>query len=648
MEPIFPKFRIPTIDRLGVSCMPNVTETTGTKIAKDWFDAFSAFAQVQDVTGMEGLLCDDALWRDVYALTWDIRTFDGLTHIRPFLNTQLQAMTMHSFNWRNFVRVQKPYPDLAWLVVMFGFETNVGLCSVIARLVPTGTGEWKAYTVFTNLENLRGFPELICRSRQQARVAASVWRDQREEESRFAESNPSVLIVGGGQSGLSLAARLKYLDVSTLVIEKDARIGDSWRNRYDSLCLHFPIWYDNMPYLPFPQTWPKYSPGLKMADWLEHYANILELNVWTSSTVLDAVQHKDETWTVRVQKANGVIRVFNVNHFVIATGQGDGVPRMPSIPKMNSFRGEILHSSKYKRPSAFVGKKVIVIGTGNSGIFFPPSETLTWAAEDSSFSTYAGHDIAADLAREKIDVTMYQRSATLVMNLDKGWDLFAGPLYGEGSPPNEIADQLSHSVPHLLLEGGLAQRGTEAILASQKDMQDALKSVGFKLNNGVLGAGILLNLKQKGGGHYFDVGASQLIVDGDIKIKNDSAILEFEEHGLTFADGSHLEADAIICATGGGDVHQFISQLCGESVASECPPLFGVNEEGEMTWFRPFPRKGLWYMHGNLSLTRFHSKHVAMYIKAMEENLITSRYASNMGPNCIQLRQLELPQVDRV
>lgn len=241
MEPLLPKFRIPTIDRLGVACMPDVTETTAAQIAKDWFDTFSSSAQAQDTRGIEGLICEDALWRDLYALTWDIRTFDGLTHIQPFLNARLQAMTMHSFSWRNFVRVQKPYSDLVWIVVMFGFETNVGRCSVITRLVPTSSGEWKAFTVFTNLESLIDFPESIGRSRQSIRVAASVWRDYREEESRFAESNPSVLIVGGGQSGLSLAARLKYLNVSTLVVEQDARIGDSWRKRYDSLCLHFPI-----------------------------------------------------------------------------------------------------------------------------------------------------------------------------------------------------------------------------------------------------------------------------------------------------------------------------------------------------------------------------------------------------------------------
>lgn len=247
---IVPKFRLPTLTRLGLSdAQPCISESTATQIAENWFQAFSASAQSQDTsTIVERLLCTDALWRDVYALTWDIRTFEGEAQIGPFLDTRIPEMTMHSFKWKSgTVRVQKPYPDIVWILLMFDFETNVGQCNAVVRLVPNpspvseGELEWRAYTIFTNLDNLTAFPERIGASRNQKRVAASVWKQNWEEERRFSESNPSVLIVGGGQSGLSLAARLKYLNVPTLVIEKDTRIGDSWRKRYDSLCLHFPI-----------------------------------------------------------------------------------------------------------------------------------------------------------------------------------------------------------------------------------------------------------------------------------------------------------------------------------------------------------------------------------------------------------------------
>ncbi|KXN81159.1 hypothetical protein AN958_05944 [Leucoagaricus sp. SymC.cos] len=277
--------------------------------------------------------------------------------------------------------------------------------------------------------------------RQQQGVPGLIWKSQREEEVQFASSDPSVIIGGASHSGLSLAARLKYLNISSLVIEKNEQIGDSWRKT----------------------------------------------------------------------------------------------------------------------------------------------------------------------------------------------------LYSEGSLLNSIADWLQHSMPHLLLEGEMSQHGTKVILNDQKDLQDGLKNARFKLNAGILDMGILLNLKQKGGGHYFDIGATQMIIDGLIKLKNNSPILEFDKSGLKFVNGSCLDADAVICATGCGDMHGFIQKLCGDVVADKYPPLIRVDEEGEMTWFRPLPRKGLWYMHGSLSLTQFYLKHVAMYIKAMEQNLITSRYASELGPNCIRL-----------
>ncbi|KXN81594.1 putative indole-3-pyruvate monooxygenase YUCCA10 [Leucoagaricus sp. SymC.cos] len=472
-ERLHPKDRIPTLNRLHAT-LPDTVESNASLIAEAWFKSFSSFIESGNVAAVLALLCDDALWRDAYALTWDIRTLDGTAKIKPCLENRLPILSIHSFKWKEFVRFQRPYPDLAWILAMFGFETSVGECTAVVRLVPTGKENWKACTIFTNLDDLKAFPEMIGPLRQQQGVPGLVWKSQREEEVQFASSDPSVI---------------------------------------------------------------------------------------------------------------------------------------------GTFRGEILHSSMYKQAASFEGKKVVVIGSGNSG-----------------------HDISADLARANIDVTMYQRSPTLVVNLDKAWKFLGGALYSEGSPPNSIADRLQHSMPHLLLEGGMSQRGTKAILNDQKDLQDGLKNAGFKLNAGILDAGILLNLKQKGGGHYFDIGATQMIIDGLIKLKNDSPILEFDESGLKFVNGSRLDADAVICATGCGDMRGFIRKLCGDVVADECPPLIGVDEEGEMTWFRPLPRKGLWYMHGSLSLTRFYSKHVAMYIKAMEQNLITSRYASELGPNCIRLR----------
>ncbi|KAF9552961.1 FAD/NAD-P-binding domain-containing protein [Agrocybe pediades] len=608
------QFRIPTFDRLGA--FPGVNdEAAASQIAAKWFSKISVALSNHDIAGVLGQLCPDALWRDTNALTWDIRTFDGAVKINQFLDARLEECNVCSPTWKGFSQYQKPFPDTAWILGHFAFETDVGHCTCVFRLVPSPDNQWRAYTMYTNLDNLKQFPELIGPLRPQVPVPGDEWLSRRQLDMET-DFTPTVLIVGAGQSGIILAARLKYLGVETLLVEKDANIGDSWRKRYDSLCLHFPVWFDHMPYIPFPPTWPKYTPGPKFADWLASYANALELNIWTSSTVLGAAKEANGKWKVRIlRENNGIERIFYVNHFVIATGLGDGVPRMPEISNESVFEGSIIHSSQYKLPKAYLGKKVLVVGAGNSA-----------------------HDIASDMARNGIDVTLFQRSSTFIMDLDKGWKYLGGALYNEGGPPVDLADLLSQSIPPLLLEGGMAQRGAKAILLDQRDMIDGLKEVGYRPSLGLLDAGIHLSLKQRGGGHHFDTGAAKHIIQGKIKIKSGTNIKTYERNGVQFEDETSVQADAVIYATGCGDMRGFIRQLCGDDIASMCPPLIGANDEGEINWYRPLPVGGLWYMHGNLSLNRFYSKHVAMYIKADEENLIRSRYAAYNGPDCISLR----------
>ncbi|KAG5350732.1 hypothetical protein C0989_009490 [Termitomyces sp. Mn162] len=145
---------------------------------------------------------------------------------------------------------------------------------------------------------------------------------------------------------------------------------------------------------------------------------------------------------------------------------------------------------------------------------------------------------------------MFQRSSTFVMNLDRHWKYLGGSFYNEKGPPLELADNLFNSIPHLLLVGGLAQHSTKAILEDYSDTLAKLNTVGFRTNSGIKEAGILLQIKERAGGHYFDTGGSQLIIDGKIKLKNDSTIAAFYQNGIEFANGSRVEADVIIYATG--------------------------------------------------------------------------------------------------
>ncbi|KIK68274.1 hypothetical protein GYMLUDRAFT_154223 [Collybiopsis luxurians FD-317 M1] len=599
-----PGFPLPTLDHLGAS-LPSDVDAKG--IASEWFGKFAACAEAGDAEGVMRLFMSESYWRDMLALTWDFRTFTGIPKIREFLTDRLSISQLKAFKLRDeFLGLQQPFPDLVWISFFFDFEVgDTGIASGIGRLLPQADGSWKAHCVFTNLENLKGFPEKVGLHRN-LKPNHGPWAAERQHEVSFKDKEPTVLIIGAGQGGLETAARLKMLDVPTLVVEKNARIGDSWRNRYKALCLHDPVWYDHMAYLPFPPNWPAYTPAAKLAGWLEFYAETMELNVWTSCEVAKAVPNANHTWTVAVRFSDGKERIFNnIKHVVFATGLSGNQPNIPSYTGTDKFKGQILHSTQHNLASDHIGKKVVVIGACTSA-----------------------HDIAADYYLNGVDVTMYQRSSTYVMSTKAGWDVLFSGLYEEGAVPTDIADRVNASFTMGFMYHGFARRATDIIAEIDKPLLEGLRKRGFRTNLGINGTGFGPLVWSRASGYYLDVGASQMIIDGKIKLKNDSLLQSFTETGLKFEDGSELSADVVVYATGFGDARNVIRKICGDEIADKCSQILGLNEEGELygTW-RDMGVPGLWYALGNLVLDRFHSKHLALQIKAMEENKFGSRYS---------------------
>ncbi|KAJ6595193.1 hypothetical protein DFH09DRAFT_906286 [Mycena vulgaris] len=597
-------FNLPTLERLNASVPDDLNVHA---ISAKWMAAFAACAEAGDAPAIADLFIAESHWRDMLALTWDFRSFHGIHDILAFLTDRL--VWAHPTAFRivaAYTKLDRPYPDLAWVQMLFAFETDLGHASGIVRLVPQPTGAtvpWKAHCMYTNLEGLKRFPELIGSLRSDAPNHGR-WAQERASSMAFEGENPTVLIIGGGHSGLGIAARLKDLGMRALVIERHVRLGDNWRGRYEALCLHDPVWYDHMPHMPFPPTWPVYTPALKLANWLESYAEALELDVWTSSTAISARKDRNGTWEVLVERA-GTHRLFKVKHLVFATGMGEGQSSIPDFPGLDNFKGEILHSTKHKRALDYVGKKVVVLGAATSA-----------------------HDIAVDFCRHGIDVTIYQRSSTYVMSTENGWKHMMRGTYWEGAPPTDISDRVNASFPHLMnIE--LGQRLTRKIAEDDEELLDGLRRCGFKLNMGIMDAGFGFTAWNRAGGFYLDVGGSQLLIDGKIKLKNDSQISGFTESGIRFDDGSKLEADALVFATGLGDPRDAVRAICGDDIGDKCGQIWGLDEEGEIrgAW-RDLGVPNLWYMIGNLALCRFHSKHVALQIKAMEEGLFDGRYSA--------------------
>ncbi|KAF8900200.1 hypothetical protein CPB85DRAFT_1326180 [Mucidula mucida] len=527
------------------------------------------------------------------SLTWDFRTFHDAAQIREFLSACLHLADLNRLRLREeTISLQQPFPDAAWIQTFFDFETKAGSCSGLVHLVPTPEGSWKAHSVFTNLESLRDLNV----GNHSTNLGESI------------DLPPTVLIVGGAQSGLGLASHLQQLHVPTLVVEKTQRLGDKWRQRYESLCLHFPVDHDHLPRIPFPDTGPRYMSAAEFADWLEQYAASLNLNVWTSSTVSNATQRSDNSWDVTVEREDGFTRQLNVEHIVFATGIGDDQGSTPTYAGMDNFRGTILHSNAFRRTiAASPGqrRRVFIIGSGTSA-----------------------HDIAADLYTNGADVTMFQRGPTYVMSQAAALKYILEGLYSKNGPPTDVADRLVASFPTVVATE-IAQHQTLAIEEHDAELLTGLRSRGFRLSRGIKDTGYFLLGLEKLGGYYIDVGASQLIVDGHIKLKNNCEIDHFTQDGVKFCDGEELPADLVICATGCGDPKEIIRHVCGGDVADQCKPICGLNEEGEVRGcWGDLGISGLWYMTGTLALCRFHSKHVALQIKAMSLGVFGPRYSA--------------------
>ncbi|RYE36219.1 MAG: monooxygenase, partial [Hyphomicrobiales bacterium] len=316
------------------------------------------------------------------------------------------------------------------------------------------------------------------------------WLDKRNTDTAYTDRDPAVLIIGGGQSGLCIAARLRQLNIDTLIIDRMARIGDNWRKRYHALTLHNQVHVNHLPYMPFPPTWPRYIPKDKLANWFESYVESLELNFWTSTEFeggsYDAAA---KAWTVSLRLADGTQRKMHPRHIVMATGVS-GIPNIPDIPSLKNFRGEVLHSSQFTDGDVWKGKRAIVMGTGNSG-----------------------HDIAQDLHASGASVTMVQRSSTLVVNIEPSAQL-PYMLYDEG-PSVDDCDLLVTGVPL-----AVGRKSHQALAQHTKEMDkpllDGLRAKGFKLDDGFDGTGWQFKYLIRGGGYYFNVGCSDLIVSGAI------------------------------------------------------------------------------------------------------------------------------------
>ena len=573
--------------------------------AENWLAEFARALEHPDDRTLRPLFHPDSFWRDVLALSWNLQTLQGLDAILTELVLRARRASPRHFridpDRAPPRRVKRAGTDT--IEAIFSFETRDGRGHGIIRLIPDADDghRLKAWTLLTALEELKGFEESVGSARPRGQsysrdFRGPNWLDQRRASVAYADRDPTVLVVGGGQAGLSIAARLKQLSVDTLIVDREKRIGDNWRKRYHALTLHNQVHVNHLPYMPFPPNWPVYIPKDKLANWFEAYVDAMELNFWTDSR-FERGSYDEATgrWSAVLRRGDGSERVLHPRHIVMATGVS-GIANIPDIPTLKNFSGTVLHSSRYDDGENWKGKRAVVVGTGNSG-----------------------HDIAQDLHSSGAIVMLVQRSPTLVTNIEPSAQL-AYATYSEGSL--EDNDLIAVSMP-LALARKTHQMITEQSKQFDKELLDGLNAVGFKLDYGEDNTGWQFKYLTRGGGYYFNVGCSDLVARREIALRQFSDIASFAAGGLRMKNGEELAADLIVLATGYKPQEALVRQLFGEEIPARVGPIWGYGDGQELrNMYMRTPQRGLWFIAGSLAQCRINSKFLGLQIKAIEEALL--------------------------
>ena len=589
-----------------------MSENSPSRQVSNWLAAFDKALTRGDGQAVVDLFEPESYWRDLVSFTWNIKTMEGREAIRDMLATQLAHVRPRSWMLEGEATHADGVAE-GWIT----FETDVAHGKGHVRLKGG-----KCWTFLTTMAGLKGHEEKTGPTREQgvdhgAFKDRKTWLDRKtQEESELGLTiQPYCVIVGGGQGGIGLGARLKRLGVPTIIIEKNERPGDSWRKRYKSLCLHDPVWYDHMPYLPFPDHWPVFSPKDKIGDWLEAYTRIMELDYWGSSTCTGASYDPAAgEWTVRVNR-EGRELTLKPRQLILATGMS-GVPNVPELPGADRFKGEQHHSSRHSGGESYRDRKCIVIGSNNSA-----------------------HDICADLWEHGADVTMVQRSSTHIAKSETLMELALGGLYSEEAVRNGIdhhtADLIFASVPYRIMHA-LHVPVYEEMALRDADLYERLEKAGFMLDFGDDGSGLFMKYLRRGSGYYIDVGASEMVADGRIKLKSGVTVTEVTESTVKLSDDSELPADLIVYATGYGSMNGWAAKLISREVADKVGKCWGLGSgttkdpgpwEGELrNMWKPTRQEALWFHGGNLHQSRHYSQFLSLQIKARMEGIPTPVY----------------------
>ncbi|KAI1261972.1 flavin-containing monooxygenase [Xylariaceae sp. FL1019] len=573
-------------------------QVNASTIAIDWLSKLQLSFDKKSFDDLSGLFLENCWWRDWAGLTWDIRTQHGREAISTYLRGATNQLTaIDSVKSGGLQPALSDIGGTIWIQSGFTFRTPHGEGKGLVRLVNIGPQEWKAWTVFTQLEQFDFKKKL------------DVQRDTKTAQPRAAKPPSAavgpgddlpVLIVGAGQSGLMVGARLKSMGIKYLIVDQSDRIGGRWNDRYNTMTMHTPIYSDHYPFVKYPSNWPKWLNKDDLIKFMVHYADLLDLDISLSTNVTKiAYDESAKRYQVELKGPNGEQRL-SPRQVVLALGLFGDRPNIPDIPGRESFKGLEYHAIKHKSARQVPDldkKKVAVIG-----------------------SSTTAHDLAQDFVNcGAKEVTMIQRSPIFSMS-SQATEAIMFSTYGSSGLSTEEADIVANSFPIKLVRAmsiGITQMASQI----DKEMLDGLKKAGLALKTGQDGYGILDHQLIYGGRFYFDQGANEMIIDGRIKVRScQDGISKIHANGLTLADGTDVDADVIVLATGYKPPTDFVERLMGPDGAKKAGPFTGWDSEHERKGcWRPMGLPGLWYMTGSFTMCRALSLPLSLQIAAVEK-----------------------------
>lgn len=587
--------------------------TPPAEVFGNWLSRFADAVERRDSGGFGQLFTADGFWRDILSFTWEHRTFAGRDEISAAFAASAERVGMKNPRVAagrcapQFIR--RSGRDL--VEAYFDFDTAVGSGVGFVRLQreQQESPDTPVWLLLTTLHGIRGFEDKISGNRptgdEYSRIVSPEnWYQVRKREKSYHDRDPQVMVIGAGQGGLILAARLRQMGVDALVVERTERVGDVWRNRYNNLTLHNEVIANHFPYMPFPDTWPIWLPKDMLAGWLESYAEFMELNVWTSTQVQSAqFDEGSKEWSISVQRSGRETRVMRCKHLVMASGVSGGAPRRGAFAGLEDFEGTVMHSSQFKTGTEWAGKHAIVIGTGNSG-----------------------HDVAQDLhVSGAASVSIMQRGPTCIVSLDPSARI-SYSIFGEGRSV-EDADLMVAAIPFPVLESTY-KWVTKMTCQYDAELLEKLSAVGFKTYSGEDHAGFQMLYLRGAGGYYIDVGCCELVIDGRVRLLQASDAEQFVSSGLQMKDGEVVAADLVVLATGFEGIQHSVRTLLGDEVADRIGPVWGFDQDFVMrNMWRRTAQEGLWLMGGAIIEARLQSRFLALEIRAALEGLLPERSA---------------------